>query len=336
MPAVYSKISDADKRRIYDSYLRGDDYLETALLLGIKRTTAYNIVKRANENDGQVAIPRGGRRRNKVSDEMRREVLDIVELHPDFTTQRINAELRVRLPHAPEVSRTALSNILDGLLISKKLEDAPAERNSERTKEQRHQFATWLMHHVHGTEFIYIDEAGINLWMKRTRGRAVRGTRAVRVVQGRRGTNFTMTFAVSNISGLVHHELSEGGMTGERFVHFLQTVYTNHRANAVVFIVDNAAAHRPAANVQLPDDCGLCFLPPYSPFLNICENAFAIWKAEIKTTLADVRQELLTQPHQQRMATLAQLAEQGINVVTAQKMQAAFRGGGGGGAKIPP
>ena len=132
MPAVYSKISDADKRRIYDSYLRGDDYLETALLWGIKRTTAYNIVKRANENDGQVA---GGRRRNKVSDEMRREVLDIVELHPDFTIQRINAELRVRLPRAPEVSRTALSNILDGLLITtKKLEDAPAERNSERTK----------------------------------------------------------------------------------------------------------------------------------------------------------------------------------------------------------
>ena len=227
------------------------------------------------------------------------------------------------------MSRTALSNILDGLLITtKKLEDAPAERNSERTKKQRHQFATWLMHHVHGTEFIYIDEAGINLWMKRTRGRAVRGTRAVRVVQGRRGTNFTMTFAVSNISGLVHHELSEGGMAGERFVHFLflQTVYTNHRANAAVFIVDNAAAHRPAANVQLPDDYGLCFLPPYSPFLNICENAFAIWKTEIKTTLAEVRHELLTQPHQQRMATLAQLAEQGINVVTAQKMQAAFRG----------
>ena len=137
--------------------------------------------------------------------------------------------------------------------------------------------------------------------MKRTRGRAVRGTRAVRVVQGRRGTNFTMKFAVSNISGLVHHELSEGGMTGERFVHFLQTVYTNHRANAAVSIVDNAAAHRPAANVQLPDDYGLCFLPPYSPFLNICENAFAIWKTEIKTTLAEVRHELLTQPHQQRM-----------------------------------
>ena len=36
-------------------------------------------------------------------------------LHPDFTTQRINAELRVRLPGAPQVSRTALSNILDGL-----------------------------------------------------------------------------------------------------------------------------------------------------------------------------------------------------------------------------
>ena len=72
----------------------------------------------------------------------------------------------------------------------------------------------------------------------------MRGTRAVRVVQGRRDTNFTMTFAISNFSGLVHHELSEGGMTGERFVHFLQTVYTNHRANAAVFIVDNAASRR--------------------------------------------------------------------------------------------
>ena len=106
----------------------------------------------------------------------------------------------------------------------------------------------------------------------------------------------------------------------------LMKVPRSRVANAAVFIVDNAAAHRPAVNVQLPNDYGLCFLPPYSPFLNICENAFAIWKAEIETTLAEVRHELLTQPHQQRMATLAQLAEQGINVVTAQKLQAAFRG----------
>ena len=69
------------------------------------------------------------------------------------------------------------------------------------------------MHEVQETEFIFIDEAGINIWTKRTHGRAVRGRQAVRVVQGRRGPNLTMTFAVSNVGGLIYHELTEGGMT---------------------------------------------------------------------------------------------------------------------------
>ena len=67
--------------------------------------------------------------------------------------------------------------------------------------------------------FIYIDEYGINLWTKRTRGRARRGDHAVRVVQGRRGPNLTMTFAVNVTSGLVHHQLHQGGMTALQSVH---------------------------------------------------------------------------------------------------------------------
>ena len=75
----------------------------------------------------------------------------------------------------------------------KKLEDAPAERNCERTKTQRQDFTTWLLQNAQRFNFIYIDEAGINLWTKRTLDRARRGDRAVRVVQGRRGPNLTMT-----------------------------------------------------------------------------------------------------------------------------------------------
>ncbi|GFN74868.1 Dde superfamily endonuclease [Plakobranchus ocellatus] len=131
------------------------------------------------------------------------------------------------------------------------------------------------MHEVQETEFIFIDEAGINIWTKRTRGRAVRGRRAVRVVQGRRGPNLTMTFA--------------------------------------------------AVNLPLPQNFSVRYLPPYSPFLNICENAIALWKGNIKDSLAEVRDQLLREDHQQRMATLGQLAEQGTAVVTLHRMQAAFR-----------
>ncbi|GFO04910.1 Dde superfamily endonuclease [Plakobranchus ocellatus] len=170
------------------------------------------------------------------------------------------------------------------------------------------------------------NDKGINIWTKRTRGRAVRGRRAVRVVQGRRGPNLTMTFAVSNVGGLIYHELTEGGMTGKRFNEFIGTVCRLYHPLNACFVIDNAPAHRQAVNLPLPQNFSVRYLPPYSPFLNICENAFALWKGNIKDSLAEVRDQLLREDHQQRMATLVQLAEQGTAVVTLHRMQAAFRG----------
>ena len=53
----YQKISKVDKQRLFDSYNRNEDYQELARQMGIKRTTAWAIVKRAQENDGQVTRP---------------------------------------------------------------------------------------------------------------------------------------------------------------------------------------------------------------------------------------------------------------------------------------
>ena len=96
---------------------------------------------------------------------------------------------------------------------------------------------------------IFVDEAGINLWLKRTRGRARRGERAVRVVEGRRGHNLTITFAVSARAGLIHHDLFQGGMTAERSNGFL-----NHGSEIyqpemeVCFVFENARVHMLARN----------------------------------------------------------------------------------------
>ena len=61
---VYKKITEVDKQRQYDAYNRGEDYFDLARQLGIKRTTAWSIIiKRTDENDGQVSQPRGGARR---------------------------------------------------------------------------------------------------------------------------------------------------------------------------------------------------------------------------------------------------------------------------------
>lgn len=183
-----TRISEADKVRLVRAFNDGGDYLELARALGIKRGTAWAIVNRAMARDGVVTLPRGGRRRVKVDDDIRRCLAHIVEEHPIFTLLQLKAELEAQLPTKPLISTSTIARCLEGqLIVMKKIEDAPRERNSESTKESRKAYAEWLLNIGLQQEIIFIDEAGINLWTRRTRGRAPRGQRAVRVVHGRRG-----------------------------------------------------------------------------------------------------------------------------------------------------
>lgn len=324
----YQRISALDKQRLFDAHMRGEDYQELARQIGIKRTTAWAIINRAQRRNGEVAVRRGGRRPNcvLVNDTMTETSVRIVEERPEFTLNQIIRELHVRLPDEPRISTTTLSRILNAQLIfMKNLEDAPSERNTTTTKDRRKEFAQWLMEDGIHTELIFIDEAGINLWMRRSRGRARRGERAVRVVGGRRSGNFTMVFAVSHTRGLIHHDLFQGGMTAARFITFLESLPFVGGERSVTLIFDNASAHRRASEATLPAHVSLRWQPAYSPFLNIVENCFSQWKSAMKRQLSEVREQTLTQGHEQRLATLAQIAEQSISVVTADNAQSYFR-----------
>lgn len=183
-----SRISEEDKLRLVRAYNGGGDYLELARALGIKRGTAWAIVNRAMARDGAVVVPRGGRRRVKIDDDIQRCLCDVVGEHPTFTLLQLKAELEVQLPLKPHISTSTIARCLEGqLIVMKKMEDATQERNSESTKNSRKEYAEWLLNIGLQHEMIFIDEAGINLWTRRTRGRAPRGQRAVRVVNGRRG-----------------------------------------------------------------------------------------------------------------------------------------------------
>ncbi|GFS15587.1 sushi, von Willebrand factor type A, EGF and pentraxin domain-containing protein 1 [Elysia marginata] len=114
-------------------------------------------------------------------------------------------------------------------------------------------------------------------------------------------------------------------MTAERFNGFLNHVSEIYQPEMeVCFVFDNARAHMQARNLELPEGFNIKYLPPYSPFLNICENAFSIWKQALKTRLTEVREQTFDQPFDERMATLTQLAVQETNVVTDGKTDDPF------------
>ena len=83
----YQRISEQDKRRLLAAYEDDNqDYLQVAEVLGIKRTTAWAIVRRYLR-DGAVVRPRGGRRDavQKVDEEMTGTLVEIVGQFPAFT-----------------------------------------------------------------------------------------------------------------------------------------------------------------------------------------------------------------------------------------------------------
>ena len=70
----------------------------------------------------------------------------------------------------------------------KKMETVPQDRNRPDIIDARWAYAAWYLEVTNmeqPPELIYVDESGFNLWTARTRGRARRGARAVRVVNGR-------------------------------------------------------------------------------------------------------------------------------------------------------
>lgn len=324
----YNKISEQDKQRLYDAHNRGEDYVALANQLNIKRSTAWAIISRAERNGGRVTRPRGGLRqqRKKVTEEIVTFLLQIINEHPEYTLQQLSDEVQLHSPDQPRLSIATISRICQGQLITiKKLEDAPQERNSNSIKDQRASFANWLMQHGLQNELVFIDESGINLWCKRSRGRSFRGERAVRVVNGRRGYNLTMTFAVSHLNGLVHHDLQSGAMTCDSFKQFLENLTTRlSRDVTYTFIFDNAPAHRRASDANLPGNITLRWLPPYSPFLNIVENCFSMWKSRVKRQLAECRSQILSSSHDERTAILSNIAEQCASV-SSEEASSFFR-----------
>ena len=119
-----------------------------------------------------------------------------------YTLRQLNVEMQRELPNKPVVCDSTLHRMLKGQLITLiKMENVPAERSRGDVKQERRVRCEWLLQGQQGDneldELIYVDEAGFNLWMARTRARAPQGQRAVRIVGGRRGPNFTAILAVA-------------------------------------------------------------------------------------------------------------------------------------------
>ena len=181
-----NRISDIDRQRIIDKYENGEDFLTAARELGIKRTTAYQIVRKHLEMpvaDNEAAAAPG--RRKKLDNECIDFLVMLLEANPTMPVKELNQTLQEIFPTKPRVSDVTISRYLEGELITRKIcENIQEQRNSQRIKDSRAAFAHDMYAGILQNDRIYIDEMGMNLYTKRTYGRAPVGQRALRTVAG--------------------------------------------------------------------------------------------------------------------------------------------------------
>ncbi|XP_044038655.1 uncharacterized protein LOC122869562 [Siniperca chuatsi] len=112
-------------------------------------------------------------------------------------------------------------------MTMKQIYRVPFERNSDRVKELRYQYAQRTMT-LEGNEtphiLVFVDEAGFNLAKGRRRGRNIIGYRATVDVPGQRGGNITMCAAISE-NGVATHIPSLDPYNTQKLLIFLDRLH---------------------------------------------------------------------------------------------------------------
>jgi len=297
------RVSNTDRGRLIASYEKGEDFILLADSLDINRDTARSIIRVWRAEARIERLPQGGSRNRKMDEEMIDTLLEIARSEPFSTLVNIKEKLEDRLPNKPRVHVSTIARHLESQLISLKIAgkdaDVPFKRNLPITKQQRLEYATWLSR-LEFNDSVYIDECGINLFTRRTQGRAPVGQPVRQRVLGARMANIILIMAINADLGLVHFDLRQQTVNHARYQEFIDDLINleaAHRFNGSVHVVHDGA--RPHLNTEVPEQHTNRFhirtLPPYSPFLNPVEQANSCFKAAVgrQLTTTAVQNELL-------------------------------------------
>ena len=155
----------------------------------------------------------------------------------------------------------------------------------ERDEEKRRVFLEALSE-IPEIQRIYLDESGINKYLYRQYGWALRVEKIVGEISGHR---FARESVISAISGgkFLAAMCFQGTCDSKLFNIWLEKILIPELKPRQVLILDNASFHKSAESKKLVEEagCKLLFLPSYSPDLNPIEKYWANMKVKVRELL---------------------------------------------------
>ena len=336
MPPKHRHVTtEAEINALIHAYNQGWAWLQIGLSFGMSRSLVYSLVEEYVTTGAVVRTGRGGARHVKWTHGMTQMLMKVLGEHPESTLTMLKFRLDTYCNwHSLEkVSTQTIQRKLDRKLITLKVaQRVPGARNSASTKEKRALFFQTLPNYAADFHYVYMDETGFTLWTHPRRARAPRGERAHIRTASNPGKNVTLVLALSPTIGTLAVNVFPGALNGVLFRAFLQAFVASTAAalplHRFLLIVDNLRAHSRQALEEelLPYGHEFAYLPPYSPMLDPCEEAFSALKQRVKLLLAARAEELMAtdslpwgQKTAKRQTILYETLVSALPVITPEK-----------------
>jgi len=310
----YARTSLTDRQRIVKVANEEGDWRQLANQLGVKYKTAYTWVRA----QADIPKPKGGSEKRLTEDQIDILVAEI-EKDPSVTLEQLVQRSKDSM--GISLCKSTIHNYLDGRLITvKKVHLMPNIMNSEINKELRKQHVERVSQYMRENKYIiWMDETNLNLFCRRTQGRARIGKRAVVAMPNSKGPNVHVIGAISAYQ-VIHMTRLRGAFTAEKanmwLLEMLQHLPPDVMVDTVVVVCDNAPCHsRLMECVDVHHGLKILRLGPYSRMLNPIENIWSKFKATVKQYMR-LPEVCPPQLGEQRLAYVETLIDRALETIT--------------------
>ncbi|CEP19829.1 hypothetical protein [Parasitella parasitica] len=293
---------------------------QAASKTGITLSTAYRYAQYYSQHQEVPNIwkPRGPPKAQTLQKVHELFIRSLIDDHGTHTLEYMRETLMKNFPEV-DISPTAFYKFVrqNCALSIKKVQLISADRNSDDAKlKRREAVSSWLADKEMDFESncVFLDEAGFNLHISRTRGWSRKGTPCKVLVPKSKGKNITILGAISSAGiidislrvpevlgstskkriadGKVIKTTAKVGTRTEHFLNYLHNtlkVLEKNNLRGQYIIMDNAPIHKNQSVKQLIESQGhkCIYLPAYSPFLNPIEEFWSKVKYHVKRTALD-------------------------------------------------
>lgn len=310
-----------DRQRLVEAVVnQGMTIKQAAALFKIKYSTAHLIYNTWSKEARFDRKQKPGAA-IKFGAQFQETILRLLQENPALTLKQCQNYFRERPDEfankVPSIG--TINNVLvKNNITLKDLRKVPKGRNTPETIRIRKLYALRWLEIEGSTHFVYLDEFGSNINLRRGKGRSRVGTRATVEVSSSRGRNLSVGAAV-DINGPIYHKRQLLPNNTERFISFLSELIKRlpsvESKDIVLVQMDNVSFHKSYETKLWMEQQGIkcMYLTPYSPMLNPIEYCFSKVVGYIKAAQVNTS------------ATLFESIDRGFASLTASDCAGYFR-----------